>query len=81
MTEPQPELLDATFVKIIHPGTGGTAEVPVTALGASYAAGWRRLVEGDVPHEAAPGEPPPLTQAQVNEGLSAKRTSTSKGKE
>lgn len=65
----QPELLDSTFVRIIHPGTGGIAAIPESALGQHYAAGWRLLAEGDEPPVAGPGAPEPVTAAQVAEGL------------
>jgi hypothetical protein len=55
-----------TPVKIIHPQTGGVAEVPDTSLHVWYRSGWRRLMPDDMPPpEVAAGEPPPLSQGQV----------------
>jgi hypothetical protein len=60
MTEPG-------FVKIVHPQTGGIAEVPRTALPEHYRAGWRLITDADrLP--TAPGaeeEPAPVTAQEA----------------
>ena len=59
MSEPDP----AEWVTIIHPETGGTAEVHRDSLPAHYASGWRLLASDEVPEP--PPEPPPVTRAQA----------------
>jgi hypothetical protein len=60
------------FVKIIHPDTGGIAEVYRDGLAQYWLAGWRPLTEEDAPPaDPYPGVPEPLTEAQVAEGRAA----------
>ncbi len=56
------------FRKIIHPPTGNVAEVPVSSLGAHYAAGWAPLDESPEP------KPPPPAPEPVR-APAAKKTS------
>jgi hypothetical protein len=60
------------FRKIIHPLTGGIAEVPVSSLGQHYAAGWAPLDETAEPEPAARPDPRPVRAS------AAKNTSTGK---
>jgi hypothetical protein len=61
---------DYREVRIIHPETGGIATVPDTSLGQHYLAGWVPLAAEDAPeYKPGPGEPVPLTEAQVADGL------------
>ena len=57
------------WVQIIHPETGGVAEVHRDSLAQWYAGGWRLLAPDDP--AAAPPEPPaepePMTRAQAAE--------------
>jgi len=53
-------------VKIIHPQSGGIAEVPESSLRFHYRAGWRPLAEDEQPAAAGPEpEPEPMTRAEV----------------
>ena len=61
---------DYREVQIIHPETGGIATVPDTSLGQHYLAGWVPLSAENAPeHHPVPGEPAPMTQAEVAAGL------------
>jgi hypothetical protein len=53
------------WVQIIHPETGGTAEVHQSSLTQHYAAGWRLLADDEVPQPEPPEEPAPVTKAQA----------------
>jgi hypothetical protein len=57
-------------VRIIHPVTGGIAEVPESSLPHYYASGWRLLAEGEAPEPEQAPEPEPVTRAQAA-GLAA----------
>ena len=72
MTEPLTG--DSTsFVKIIHPETGGIAEVPESSLPSHYRAGWTLLTEENAPPaEAAPEEPAPMSEQDVIDAQAAK---------
>jgi hypothetical protein len=53
------------FVKVIHPETGGIAEVPEIGLFQYYLSGWRRLAaDEDITPPPVP-EPEPVTFAEV----------------
>ncbi len=63
-------MADDEWVKIIHPETGGIAEVTCGSLFQHYAAGWRPLAEDDIPPPGQQaGEPEPLTEAEVAAAL------------
>jgi hypothetical protein len=71
--------LEAGFVRIIHPVTGGIADVQPIALPQHYAGGWVRLTTENAPEaDAAPGEPAPMTETQVREGLAKPAKSAAK---
>jgi hypothetical protein len=53
------------WVQIIHPETGGIAEVNRSSLTQHYAAGWRLLAGDEVPQPEPPPEPEPMTKAQA----------------
>lgn len=53
------------WVQIIHPGTGGIAEVSRLSLPQHYAAGWRLLADDDIPPAEPAAEPEPMTRAQA----------------
>ena len=53
------------LVKIIHPVTGGIAEVPDSSLPQHYAAGWRLLADDEIPQPEPAPEPEPMTRAQA----------------
>jgi hypothetical protein len=53
------------FVKVIHPGTGGIAEVPEIGLAQYYRQGWRLLREDEEPAQPPLDVPPPVTRAEV----------------
>ena len=59
------------WVTIIHPGTGGTAEVHRDSLTQHYASGWRLLGDDEVPAAEPAPEPPPMTRAQAKRAASA----------
>ena len=59
------------WVQIIHPGTGGTAEVSRSSLPQHYAAGWRLLADDDIPPAEPAAEPEPMTRAQARRAASA----------
>ena len=53
------------WVQIIHPGTGGIAEVHQASLTQWYASGWRLLAADEIPQPEAPPEPAPMSKAQA----------------
>lgn len=53
------------WVQIIHPETGGIAEVHQSSLYQWYAGGWRLLADDEMPQPEAPPEPPPVSKAQA----------------
>ncbi len=57
-------------VKIIHPVTGGIAEVPESSLPHHYASGWRLLADDEAPQPEQAPDPEPVTRAQAA-GLAA----------
>jgi hypothetical protein len=57
--------MDGEWVTIIHPGTGGTAEVNRSSLTQWYASGWRLLADDEIPEPEPVPEPPPVTRAQA----------------
>lgn len=59
------------WVQIIHPGTGGTAEVHQSSLTQWYAAGWRLLADDDIPPAEPETEPEPMTKAQAAKAKAA----------
>ena len=59
------------WVQIIHPGTGGIAEVDRLSLQQHYAAGWRLLADDDIPPAEPAAEPEPMTRAQARRAASA----------
>jgi len=59
------------WVQIIHPGTGGTAEVSRSSLPQHYAAGWRLLADDEIPQPEPQPEPEPMTRAQAKRAASA----------
>jgi hypothetical protein len=64
--------MDSEWVTIIHPGTGGTAEVHRDSLTQHYASGWRLLADDEAPPAPEPPpEPPPMTKAQAKRAASA----------
>lgn len=54
------------FTMIIHPGTGGVAEVPISSLGQHYAAGWAPLDE--TPEPKPNPDPDPVRASAVQAG-------------
>jgi hypothetical protein len=66
------------WVQIIHPETGGTAEVHRSSLHQHYASGWRLLAPEEVPHPEAAPEPEPVTKAEA--AKAAKKTAQSEEK-
>ena len=67
------------WVQIIHPGTGGTAEVHRQSLPQHYAAGWRLLAPDEIPQPEPEPEPPPMTRAQA--AKAAKQAASAETKE
>jgi hypothetical protein len=67
MTDPTlPEYAGYRMVKIIHPETGGVAEVPDSALGTYYGSGWTLLAPDDAPKPPTPPDAPaPLSRKEV----------------
>jgi hypothetical protein len=63
--------MDSEWVTIIHPETGGTAEVHRDSLTAHYASGWRLLADDEIPAPEPQPEPPPMTKAQAKRAASA----------
>lgn len=57
--------MDSEWVQIIHPETGGTAEVHRGSLPQHYASGWRLLADGDIPQPEPEPEPEPVSKAQA----------------
>ena len=53
------------WVSIIHPGTGGTAEVHRDSLPHHYASGWRLLAEDEQPAPEQQPDPEPVTRAEA----------------
>jgi hypothetical protein len=53
------------WVQIIHPETGGTAEVHRSSLPQHYTAGWRLLADDEIPEPEPAPEPEPVTRAQA----------------
>jgi hypothetical protein len=53
------------WVQIIHPETGGTAEVHRGALTQYYASGWRLIADDETPEAVPDPEPEPMTKAQA----------------
>lgn len=62
------------LVKIIHPETGGIADVPESSLPHHYRAGWRPLADDEVPQPEPEPEPEPVTRAQA--AKAAKKTAS-----
>jgi hypothetical protein len=65
--------MSGEWVQIIHPETGGTAEVHQSSLTQHYAAGWRLLADDEVPQpepEPEP-EPEPVTRKQAAKAAQA----------
>ncbi len=67
------------WVQIIHPETGGIAEVSRLSLQQHYAAGWRLLADDEVPQPEPELEPPPMTRAQA--AKAAKQAASAETKE
>jgi uncharacterized protein YciI len=65
--------LEPGFVQIIHPETGGIAEVHRDGLQQYYASGWT-LLTADMapPAEPEPEPPAPMSEGQVAKGRAAK---------
>ncbi len=63
--------MDGEWVMIIHPGTGGTAEVNRSSLTQWYASGWRLLLDDEIPEPEPAPEPEPMTKAQADRAASA----------
>lgn len=59
--------MESEWVKIIHPGTGGVAEVNRSSLYQWYAAGWRILADDEAAalQPEPPPEPEPISRAQA----------------
>lgn len=75
MTQPVAE----GFVQIIHPETGGIAEVHRDGLAQYYASGWTLLTaETAPPAEPAPEPPAPMSEGEVARGRAAKATKADK---
>ena len=55
------------WVQVIHPETGGTAEVNRSSLTQLYASGWRLLAPDEVPDPEPEPVPPPMTRAEATE--------------
>lgn len=53
------------WVQIIHPGTGGVAEVHQGSLHQWYPAGWRLLAGDEIPQPEPEPEPEPVSKAQA----------------
>jgi hypothetical protein len=64
------------WVQIIHPGTGGTAEVHRSSLPQHYAGGWRLLADDDIPEPETEPEPEPMTKAQAAKAAKAASAET-----
>jgi len=68
MSEPAAGLTGASdaFVRVIHPETGGIAEVPESSLPVYYRGGWTLLTEENAPPADAEPEPPaPMSEAEA----------------
>lgn len=61
------------WVTIIHPETGGTAEVHRSSLYQHYAAGWRLLAADEIPQPEPQPEPQPVTRAQAAKAKAAEQ--------
>ena len=59
--------MDSEWVKIIHPGTGGVAEVSRSSLYQWYQSGWRLLAadEAEALQPEPQPEPEPITADQA----------------
>lgn len=55
------------WVKIVHPETGGTAEVHRSSLYQHYQGGWQLLTEDEVPQP----DPEPVTRKQAAKAAQA----------
>ena len=59
-------MTDPGFMKIIHPETGGVAEVPESSQATWWRSGWVPLTEENTPPaDAEPGAPEAMTADQV----------------
>jgi hypothetical protein len=66
--------MDSEWVQIIHPETGGIAEVNRSSLTQHYAGGWRLLAPDEVPQPEPVPEPEPMTRAQAAKAAQAEPT-------
>jgi hypothetical protein len=70
------------WVQIIHPETGGTAEVHQSSLHQHYAAGWRLLADDEVPEPEPEPEPEPVSKAQAAKAAkAAEKTASAENEE
>lgn len=53
------------WVRIIHPETGGIAEVHRSSLYQHYQGGWRLLADDEAPQPEPAAEPEPMSKAQA----------------
>jgi hypothetical protein len=56
---------ESDWVTIVHPETGGQAEVHRLSLPQHYTAGWRLLADDETPEPEPPPAPPAMTRAQA----------------
>ena len=61
------------WVQIIHPETGGTAEVHQASLPQHYASGWRLLADDEAPQPDPAEVPEPVTRKQAAKAAQASK--------
>ena len=62
------------WVRIIHPGTGGTGEVHRSSLYQHYVSGWRLLTDEEAAALEPEPEPEPVTRKQAAKAAQATET-------
>ena len=70
------DIVTMANVKIIHPETGGIAEVPRESLPHHYASGWRPLAEDEEPQPETTAGPEPMTKAQAAKAARSSKAAT-----
>lgn len=71
---------ESEWVTIVHPETGGTAEVHRESLPHHYVSGWRLLAEDEAAPAGPEPEPEPMTKAQAAKAAARNKPAESEEK-